>query len=313
MIAVAMLSGVAYGIITLIRSSLNSQKSLQAQDDARSLTDAFAMVLADSKACTNTFGTGAAVDGGTGGPGIKANVLTGATVITDIWDGKATPGKQFSVGNNYGGKAVVLSKILIGGSGTDQKSNRQKWIPGVTSGGTTTGSALVRVEWTQTKESVGPKDLIRYFTVTANINASGQIINCTGTPGGSLGTGAAPDPTSAADDGYVAVNNPGGAMIYSPQVTLNKGVYMVSFYNCTTGASPDYFVQTSAVFDSGSGTVGITNYLGSQLKYYQLVPFILKVASSTAVVRFYIGHMAGGIVLGDSSPCSGFSYTKISI
>ncbi|MGC5371888.1 type II secretion system protein, partial [Klebsiella pneumoniae] len=50
MIAVAMLSGVAYGIITLIRSSLNSQKSLQAQDDARSLTDAFAMVLADSKA-----------------------------------------------------------------------------------------------------------------------------------------------------------------------------------------------------------------------------------------------------------------------
>ncbi|MGZ3719484.1 MAG: hypothetical protein ACXWR1_14175, partial [Bdellovibrionota bacterium] len=233
----------------------------------------------------------------------------GATVVTQILDGHSPPVSQFATGASYGGRGITLSKIIIGGPGRDAKSNRQQWIPGAAG----IGTALVRVEWSQTKEGVGAKDLIRYFSVSASVNAGNQVVSCSALPGGSLGAAAAPDPTSPADDGYVSISNGGGPRIDSPNTTLNHGVYLVWFYNCSMGGAPDYFLQVSATFVSGTGTVGITNRLASQLHLYESVPFVLKVSSPTAVVQFYFAHMAGGSVAPDSSPCSGFTYTKISI
>ncbi|MGZ3720704.1 MAG: type II secretion system protein, partial [Bdellovibrionota bacterium] len=53
MVAIAVSGVLTYAIISLIKEGTSAQKTLQAQDDARTLTDNFAMLLADTKACTN--------------------------------------------------------------------------------------------------------------------------------------------------------------------------------------------------------------------------------------------------------------------
>jgi Tfp pilus assembly protein PilV len=54
-VAVGVLGLITYFVVEMLRTGVNGQKSLQAQDDSRVLTDSMASLLTDPTACLNTF------------------------------------------------------------------------------------------------------------------------------------------------------------------------------------------------------------------------------------------------------------------
>jgi prepilin-type N-terminal cleavage/methylation domain-containing protein len=151
MIALGLLSIGGYFLMELAKTGSMSQKTLLAQDDARSLTDNMAQMLSDPTACADTFGRLDPVAG-------NGSSLTGL---------KDKSGKvQFSTGQTYGNRGVQLDGLVIGGAGNDPKTLIPRWAPGTTAN---TGAAFVQVDWRQTgstgNQGSGPQHLYRYFIV----------------------------------------------------------------------------------------------------------------------------------------------------
>ncbi|MGZ3682798.1 MAG: type IV pilus modification PilV family protein, partial [Bdellovibrionota bacterium] len=100
MIAVGLLGMVAYFVTTMIKNGTIGQKTLQSQDDARTMTENMAAVLADPIACANTFVTVS--------PPINPTNTTNVNVVKDALGNAA-----YTVGNKYSTKSLVLKSIQI--------------------------------------------------------------------------------------------------------------------------------------------------------------------------------------------------------
>lgn len=102
--------------------------------------------------------------------------------------------------------------------------------------------------------------------------------------------------------------------LYTSPVTLPSGVYMAWFYDCLSGASAEYYVSMTAEAASGTISSGFTNRLNSQRVSFHEPPFVVKVQTDTAVVRFKVSNPGNGgaTITNGAGSCSGFYYTQIS-
>ncbi len=105
-------------------------------------------------------------------------------------------------------------------------------------------------------------------------------------------------------------------IVYTNYTTLNKGTYLVTYYNCMPVApSVNYFLVASA--EASAGNVYVPNafvwdYVDN--KPYTSTPFVMKVTTATANVRGRVSHNNGG-TLSDSGistgGCSSFTFVRI--
>jgi type II secretory pathway pseudopilin PulG len=169
MIAVGILGAITYFVMGMIRNGTAGQKTLQVQDDARTMTDNIAAILADQVACGNTLVTVSP----------QINPVSGGSVL-DIKDSMSH--SAYSVGSTYSTKSLKLESIQIGGPGVDPKTGIQKWVPLGTVVPPTGGTAFVQVVWQQVTpggNSAGPSKISKFFLVNALTMAGGNITSCT--------------------------------------------------------------------------------------------------------------------------------------
>jgi hypothetical protein len=116
-----------------------------------------------------------------------------------------------------------------------------------------------------------------------------------------------------ANDGSLELESGTANSRYTDFVTLPQGVYLVWFYNCLSSASQDYYVRAIAQASSGTISSGRTHRYFSQLNSYDLAPFVVKVSSATASVRFRVVNPSNGAATITNGPgtCSSFNYTQI--
>lgn len=122
---------------------------------------------------------------------------------------------------------------------------------------------------------------------------------------------SAPIPASDRNEhGTLPLGTGTAARLYTEYVTLEKGVYMVQFYNCLSGSSTEHYVHTTGEAQSGDAWCGGTNSAFSQLSTYTGKTFICKVRSTTASLRFFTWNPNGTIT--NAHGCSNFEYVNIS-
>jgi hypothetical protein len=239
MVALGLLGLAAYFISSLMRNGILGQKTLQAQDDSRVLTDNIAQILSDTTACRNTLG-GVATSGN---PVIDP---TKSTQLTNVLDNNMKV--QYTLNTIYGNRSLTLKEMVIGGNTIDPRTNIQQWTPGPPPPAPPTGMAFVRVKWTQTgtgtDKGSGPQDLYRYFMVyVAALDAAGHITQCTAQSAG-----------SANNNGYWTENP--NKDIYNNN---NGGMGKVGIGIQTPMGVLDVYAgaKHALVVDSASGDVGI--------------------------------------------------------
>lgn len=95
--------------------------------------------------------------------------------------------------------------------------------------------------------------------------------------------------------------------------TLQKGVYMVYFYNCLASASANYYINANVQASAGAITVPNGGFVWdfSQSKYYTSTPFVMKIQSATANVRGIVQHQTAGTVTEGAGSCSTFTFVRI--
>ncbi|MGZ3649751.1 MAG: type II secretion system protein [Bdellovibrionota bacterium] len=188
LVAVGILGIVTYFVVETLKNGTLGQKTLQAQDDSRVLTDSMASLLTDPVACLNTFIA-------TNSPNSPFNYnVTSPLNVPQLVDGNRNP--QFAVPptgtplNVYGNRSLQLVNVQIGGdpSKTDIRTAIPYWSQSPSSGLPLSGTAFVQVTWKQSGKNAtdksGPSTLFRYFLVGFTFNTLGQPISCTAITGG---------------------------------------------------------------------------------------------------------------------------------
>lgn len=94
-------------------------------------------------------------------------------------------------------------------------------------------------------------------------------------------------------DFSTAISGGTGYALYSPAVTKNRGVYLVVPYClgwACTNAGGSYYMNAAADFLSGSGSSGFINMAQDGVPCYNRSPFILRITSPTATMRFRLAN-----------------------
>ena len=112
-------------------------------------------------------------------------------------------------------------------------------------------------------------------------------------------------------DGSAGVGTGIANALYTPVQTLGQGTYFVTYYNCLSAASQDYFVSASVVASSGVISSADYNKNFSQLTAFTQPPFVLKVRTPTADVRFRVWNPAGGTITNSPGSCTSFNWHLI--
>jgi type II secretory pathway pseudopilin PulG len=169
MIAVGILGAITYFVMGMIRNGTTGQKTLQVQDDARTMTDNMAAILADPIACGNTLKTV---------PVIPASNPADGTPVLAIKDGSGNA--AYSVGNLYSTKSLKLESIHFGGSGIDAKTGIQKWVPLGSIVPPLSGTAFVQVIWQQVTPNGAASGIKmpKFFLVNALTLVGGNVATC---------------------------------------------------------------------------------------------------------------------------------------
>jgi len=91
--------------------------------------------------------------------------------------------------------------------------------------------------------------------------------------------------------------------LYTPRVTLGRGVYLIWPYNCGYEIFNDrgsYYLTCYATVDVGTAESGFVNVQQTGAPSYHLPPFVVRVFSETATVRFTL-HNNGSTPPGHGS------------
>lgn len=103
--------------------------------------------------------------------------------------------------------------------------------------------------------------------------------------------------------------------LYTAPRTFHQGTYLVSYYNCLSAASQDNHIVATAEASGGHIAAGWTTRLFSQMGLFNQTPFVLKVRSSTAVLRFkvYHGGSSAATITHSNPTCAHFQWTQIGL
>lgn len=253
LVMVGILGLVAYFVVGLLKTGTIGQKTLQAQDDSRTVTENIAAVLSDPTACANTFSVVTpAILPSAGAWYWETGSTPPATTSPDpsfsqnnfvIKD--AAGGAAYTLGKVYGNRSLHLKGIAIGGPGKDARTGIDRWTP---LGGPppTSGTMYVDVIWSQTgtgNNTGGPKEIHRFFVVnTTQLNATtGAVSACVAMVGGG-------------GSSYWSLNSATGN-IYNNN---NNGTGFVGIgTQMPTGLLDVYANSTHSILVDSSGKVGI--------------------------------------------------------
>lgn len=154
----------------------------------------------------------------------------------------------------------------------------------------------------------------RYMSVGAILNYDGsiagnRIYEVSGLGIQDIRAVAASD--TVAYDGSAGVTPGTAQALYTPTQTLGKGTYFVTYYHCLSGCSQTYYVQATAEATAGTIRSGAMNKDCTDLTLFSSIPFVMKVRSATADVRFKVWNPAGGTVSTGVGGCTNFEWTLI--
>ncbi len=173
------------------------------------------------------------------------------------------------------------------------------------------GVSLTNTNWHTYSARFGA-NTPRPLPVAARYMSVGAILNYDGTVAGNrnyevAGLGIRPvsmRPSDMTDDGYMSLGAGTANALYTAYRTFQQGTYLIYYYNCLSAASHDNYIQATAEASSGTILPDSSNRLFSQMALLNQAPFVLKVRSATANVRFKvhnpasssatITHMSGG-------------------
>ncbi|HYI01451.1 hypothetical protein, partial [Hyalangium sp.] len=149
----------------------------------------------------------------------------------------------------------------------------------------------------------------------------GAILNYDGAVAGNrnyevagLGIRSVPlHPSETTDDGSLTLPPGTANALYTPYRTFQQGTYLVTYYNCLSGSSQESYVSATAEASTGNIATGFVNRHFSELTYYQQPPFVLKVRSAMASVRFkvYCPESTTATITQPSPSCGTFFWTQI--
>lgn len=158
LIAAGIMSVVALGVVSLMKTGFDTQKNIDSMDDARELTDHVAALLSSRDSCKRNL------EGENASAGFERKVLEDAV-------GNAI----YEVDRIYGHRALRLSRIDVGGSGHDPKLNLARY----TRLNDKQGLLLIKLTWTKVGERSGPAELQRFFFVRAYLE-NDRVVSCGG-------------------------------------------------------------------------------------------------------------------------------------
>lgn len=156
----------------------------------------------------------------------------------------------------------------------------------------------------------------RYMKVGAILNYDGAVPGNRTFEVAGLGIQDLPTPSTVlSNDGAVTIAGTGApvSQLLSEPQTLPRGTYLVTFYNCLSETSAPYYIQATAVATSGTIVSGFFNKHFGQLTAYSQAPFVLKVKSETATVRFKVYNPTGATVTQAPSSCTSFYWSQIGL
>lgn len=124
-----------------------------------------------------------------------------------------------------------------------------------------------------------------------------------------------PRPSETTDDGSMLLETGTKNALYTDYRTFQQGTYLVFHYSCLSAASQNYYVQATAEASTGSIVTGFTNRNFNQLVDFNQVPFVLKVRSATANVRFKVHNPVSTTetITHPSESCGQFYWTQIGL
>ncbi len=156
----------------------------------------------------------------------------------------------------------------------------------------------------------------RYMSVGAILNYDGAVAGNRNYEVAGLGIrSVALRPSETLEDGTLPLQDGTANALYSAYHTFQQGTYLVFYYNCLSGASQDYFVSATAEASTGTISAGSFNRKFAQLVEYHQVPFVLKVRSATADVRFKVYNPASATatLTQPSASCGAFVWIQIGL
>ncbi len=159
-------------------------------------------------------------------------------------------------------------------------------------------------------------DEARYISVGAILNYDGTVAGNRIYEVAGLNVLEVPRLSSeTTDDGALGIQAGTANALYTPYRTFGQGTYLVAFYNCLNGASAPYFVQMTAEANAGTLVTQTVNRDYSQMYAYSQVPFVMKVSSPTANVRFKVWNPsdANKTLSHTGALCSSFSWSQIGL
>jgi hypothetical protein len=123
------------------------------------------------------------------------------------------------------------------------------------------------------------------------------------------------NPSEMTDEGLLPLQYGTANSLYTPYRTFQQGTYLIHYYNCLSSASQEHYVQATAESNSGTIMAGFFNRNFSQLEAYIQAPFVLKVRSATANVRFkvYNPYSATATLTHPNLSCGQFYWTQIGL
>jgi hypothetical protein len=160
----------------------------------------------------------------------------------------------------------------------------------------------------------------RPFPASARFMSVGAILNYDGAvPGNRIyevsGLGIRDGRVAASDnvayDGTAYVATGTAQALLTPVQTLGQGTYLVDYYHCLGAASADYYIAADAIATAGTIASGGYYKNFSQLTAFSQPPFVLKVRTPTADVRFRVSQAAGGTITNGAGSCTLFNWRLI--
>lgn len=122
-------------------------------------------------------------------------------------------------------------------------------------------------------------------------------------------------PSETTDDGGMLLQTGTANALYTAYRTFQQGTYLVFHYSCLSAASQNYYVQATAEASTGTLLAGFTNRNFSQLEDFHQVPFVMKVRSATANVRFKVYNPASPsmTITHPAGSCGQFYWSQIGL
>jgi hypothetical protein len=211
---------------------------------------------------------------------------------------------------------IYLAVLLYDGAKANITGDGTWWFHPVA------GASLMDTDWHTYSARFGAgtqrplPSSARYMSVGAILNYDGAVAGNRNYEVTGLGIRSVSlRPSETADDGVLQLQAGTANALYTAYRTFQQGTYLVFHYSCLSAASQNYYVTAMAEASTGTIVTGFTNRNFNELEDFHQVPFVMKVRSATANVRFKVYNPAStsATITHPAGSCGQFYWTQIGL